>query len=143
MDFRGVRPAVGGGDLDQQVFRSILGVFDKDVEIAILIENTGIEQFVFHLLAVAPGVGLDQIFVWIGGLRVLVQVLHVRVGWRAVEVEVVLLHILAVVALTVGQAKQPFLEDRVLTIPQGQCEAQVLLIIRNPSQTILAPAVGT
>ena len=60
----------------------------------------------------------------IGRLRVLVEVLHVRVRRRAVEVEVVLLDVLAVIPLAVGQAEQPLLEDRILPVPQRQGEAQ-------------------
>ena len=60
-----------------------------------------------------------------------------------VEVEVVLLDVLAVVAFTVGQAKQPFLEDRVLAIPQGNGEALALLVIAETGNTIFTPVIGT
>ena len=63
-------------------------------------------------------------------------------GRGAVEVEVILFHILAVVAFAVGEAEEPLLQDGVLLIPQGQCEAQVLLVIGNASDAVLAPAVG-
>ena len=53
-------------------------------------------------------------------LRVLVEHLHVRVGRRAVEVEVVLLDVLAVVPLAVGEAEQPLLEDRILAVPERE-----------------------
>ena len=61
---------------------------------------------------------------------------------RAVEVEVVLLHVLAVVALAVGEAEEPLLEDRILAVPQGQREAEVLLVIGDAGDAVLAPAVG-
>ena len=78
----------------------------------------------------------------IGRLRVLVQVLHVRVRRRAVEVEVVLLDVLAVVALAVGQPEGTLLEDRVLAVPQRQREAQHLVVVADAGQAVLAPAVG-
>src|SRR5215467_14518324 len=61
----------------------------------------------------------------------------------AIQVEVVLLHILAVIALAVGQPEQSLLEDRVLSIPQGQRETESLLVIRDSGQPILSPAIGT
>ena len=86
--------------------------------------------------------GLDEVGVRERRLRVLVEVLHVRVRRRAVEVEVVLLDVLAVVALAVGQAEQPLLEDRVLAVPQRQREAEPLLVVGDAGQAVLAPAVG-
>src|SRR5262249_24055780 len=68
---------------------------------------------------------------------------HVGVRRRAVEVEIVLLDILAVVAFAVGQAEQTLLDDRVFAVPQGQREAKLLVVVRNAGHTILAPAVGT
>src|SRR5207249_4581131 len=67
--------------------------------------------------------------------------LQVRVGWSRVEVELVLLDVLAVVALAVGQAEEPLLEDRVLAVPQGDGEAEELLIVRDYCEPVLAPAV--
>ena len=62
----------------------------------------------------------DQIVVGIGRLRILVEILHVGMRRRAVEVEVVFLHVLAVVALAVGQPEQALLEDRVVAVPQRE-----------------------
>ena len=63
-------------------------------------------------------------------------------GGRAVEVEVVFLDVLPVIALAVGQAEHPLLEDRVLPVPEGQGEAENLVIVRRSRQPVLAPAVG-
>ncbi len=107
-----------------------------------VVEDAGVEQLVLELLAGPPAVGLHQVGVRKGRLRVLVEVLHVRVRRRAVEVEVVLLHVLAVVPLAVGQPEEPLLEDRVLPVPQGQREAEALLVVGDAGQPVLAPAVG-
>jgi hypothetical protein len=64
------------------------------------------------------------------------------VGRSAVEVEVVLLHVFAVVALAVGQAEEALLEDRVLPVPEGDREAELLLVVGEPGQTVFPPAVG-
>src|SRR5262249_30627295 len=66
----------------------------------------------------------------------------VGVGRGAVEVEVVLLDVLPVVALAVGQAEQALFEDGVLAVPEGQGEAEALLIVGDAGQAVLAPAVG-
>jgi len=46
------------------------------------------------------------------------------------------------VAFAVGQAEEPFLQDRVLAIPEGQGKTQDLMVIRDPAESVLAPAVG-
>ena len=58
---------------------------------------------------VAPPVRLDQIVVGKRRLRILVQVLHVGMGGRAVEVEVVFFNVFAVVGLAVRQAEHDVL----------------------------------
>ena len=75
-------------------------------------------------------------------LRVLVEVLQVGVGRRRVEVEVVLLDVLAVVALAVGQAEQPLLEDRIAAVPEREREAEALAVVGEAGEAVLAPAVG-
>ena len=75
-------------------------------------------------------------------LRVLVQRLHVGVRGRGVEVVVALLDVLAVVALRARQAEEPLLQDRILSVPERDREADVLVAVGNAHQTVLAPAVG-
>ena len=108
---------VDHADPDQHLFRRRLGVLDEDIEVAVPVEEPGVEQLVLHLLAAAGAVHPDQIVVGEGILRVFVQQLQVGAGRGGVEVEVVLLHVLAVVALGVGQPEQPLLEDRVTPVP--------------------------
>src|SRR5262249_32635798 len=69
-------------------------------------------------------------------------ILHIRVGRGAVEVIVIFLDVLAVIGLAVGQAEYPFLEDRVLAVPQGQRKAQSLLVVADPGEAVLAPVIG-
>ncbi len=142
VQFRRVRSPVGCGDLHQDVFRAGFGVLHENVEIAIGVEDAGVEEFILHLVPGATAVRLRQVGVGKGRLRVLVEVLHVRMGRRAVEVEVVFLDVLAVVPFAVGQAEEPFLENRVLPVPQGQREAQVHLLIGNAGQPVFAPAIS-
>ena len=119
---RRLRTPVGDGDLDQDVFGRGLRVLHEHVEVAVVVEDAGIEQLVLEVGPAAPLVGRDDVVVGIGRLRVLVEILHVRVRRRRVEVEVVLLDVLAVVPLAVGQAEQALLEDRVLAVPQREAK---------------------
>ena len=135
------RAAVAGRDLDQDVLGRCLGILHEHVEVAVLLEDPGVEELVLELVAAAPPVRLHQVGVRIGRLRVLVQKLHVRVGRRAVEVEVVLLDVLAVVAFAVREPEEALLQDRVVAVPQGEGEAEPLLVVADTPQAVLAPAI--
>ena len=124
------------------VFRVRLGVLDEHVEIAVVVEDARVQKFVLELFARAAPVRFDQVAIGILPLRVLVQILHVRVRRRAVEIKVVFLDVLAVVAFAVGQAEQAFLQDRVAAIPQRQRKAEPLLVVGDAGQAIFTPAIG-
>src|SRR3954464_13239300 len=64
-------------------------------------------------------------------------------GRSAVEVEVVLLDILAVITLAVRHTKESFLQDGIAPIPHSDREAELLLIVRDSGEPILPPTVGT
>ena len=139
---RRLRAAVVRGDAHQDVVVGGLRVLDLDVEVAVLVEDARVEQLVLVVLLAASAVGGDEVLVRERALRVLVQTLQVRVRRRAVEVEPVLLGVLAVVALAVGEAEDPLLEDRVGAVPQRQREAQALAFVADAGEAVLAPAVG-
>src|SRR5262249_14416951 len=84
----------------------------------------------------------DQRCVRKGTLRVLVKRLEVGVRRRGVEVVIAFLHVLAVIALIVRQAEQPLLQNRVSPIPQGDREAENLLVVADPEDPVLSPSVG-
>ena len=106
-------------DPDQDVVGVGLGVLDDDVEVAVVVEDAGVDQLELGLRC-GRGARFSSTSSAYGNarLRVLVEHPHVRVRRRAVEVEVVLLDVLAVVALGAGQAEEPLLEDRVAAVPQ-------------------------
>ena len=138
-----VGAAVGHLDAKQNIGGIGLGVLDEDVEIAVLGKDACIQEFVLHLRAIALATPLHEIIVGISSLRILVEIFHVRMRRRTIQIEVVLLDILAVVALDVGQAKEPLLEDRVLAIPQRERPAEALLLVGDAGDAVLAPLVGT
>src|SRR5439155_1234775 len=41
-----------------------------------------------------------------------------------------------------GQAERPLLEDRVRLVPERECEAELTVLVRDPQQAVLAPAIG-
>jgi hypothetical protein len=134
--------AIGHRDPDQQVVGIGLGVLDLDVEIAGLGEDAGVDQLVLGCAATATSVLLDQLAIGIGRLRILVERPHVGVRRRAVEMEVVLLDVLAVIALVAGEPEQPLFQDRVASVPQRQREADALVAIADAEQAVLVPPVG-
>ncbi len=138
----GFRPAVRDRDLDQDVFGIGLGVFDEHIEVAIVVEYSGVEQFELRLVLPASPVFFHQLPVGKFRLGILVEILHVRVRGRGVEVEVILLHVLAVIALVAGQAENPLFQDGIALVPQRQGETDVLLPVADASQAVFVPAVG-
>ena len=139
---RGFRAAVLHRDLHENVFGRRLGILDEDVEIPIVVEHAGVEQLVLQLAATPRLVALDDLVIGKRALRILVEILHVRVRRRRVEVEVIFLHVLAVIAFAVGEPEQPFLDDRIGAVPQGQRDAQLLPVVGKSGETVLAPPIG-
>ena len=118
------------------------GVFAEDRYWDVFVEDAGVEQLVLELRSGPFAIGADQVLVRVRRLRVLVEHPHVGVGRRAVEVEVVLLDVLAVVALRVGEPEQPLLQNRVAPVPKRKPEAQQLQVVADTREPVLAPAVN-
>src|SRR5262249_51984496 len=86
-------------------------------------------------------VGLDEIGVRECRLRILVEILHVAVCRRRVEIEVVLLDVLAVIAFVAGEPEYPLLEDRVAPVPQREREAEPSVVVADSRDSVLAPSI--
>ena len=142
MQRRPLRAAVESLDADGDVFGRDLGVFDHDVEIAVIVEDARIKQLQLRSRAEPLFVFLDETGIGVLSLRVLVQEPHVGVCWRVIKIEVVFLDILAVVALVGCQTKQAFLEDRILDVPEGRGKNQELEAIAETGDAVLAPAIS-
>ena len=138
---RGLIAAVHDGDPAEHIFRSGLRVLDEDVEVAVVVEDAGVQQFVLGLAAAASAVLGDELVVRKRPLRVLVQVFHVRVRRRAIQIEVVLLDVLAVIAFVARQAERALLEDGVLPVPESQREADGLVAVADPGKPVLVPSI--
>jgi hypothetical protein len=57
-------------------------------------------------------------------LLIFIEVPHMRMGRRRIEIIVVFLDVFAVVAFGVGQSEQPLLEDRILAVPIGRARSR-------------------
>jgi len=75
-------------------------------------------------------------------LRVLVERLHVRVGGGGIEVEVLLLHVLAVIALVIRETEEALFQDGIAAVPKGEREAEPPFTVADAQQAVLAPAIG-
>src|SRR5204863_3629939 len=67
---------------------------------------------------------------------------EIGMGRGGIEIEVRLLHILAVVPFGAGQSEEPLLEDRIAPVPQCESEAKAPLAVADAEQTVFSPSVG-
>ena len=142
MNRRRLRPAVVDGDSHQNVVRRGLAVFRKNVEVAVVVEDPGVEQLEFRLILPAPVIFLHQLRVGEFPLRILVKHFQIGMCRGGVEVIICLLHVFAVVAFTVRQAEKPLLQNWIVFIPQRQRQAKAAGFIADAGNAVLAPAIG-
>src|SRR6516162_8706365 len=109
----------------------------------VFIESTCVHQLEFGIVFAATAVlfhepGIGKLALWI-----LIEKLHVRVGGRGVEIEVILLYILTMIAFSSSESEQTLLQNRILAVPQGQGKADQLMTIANAAQAVLTPAISS
>src|SRR5206468_4210533 len=51
------------------------------------------------------------------------------------------LHVLAVIALAVGEAEEALLQNRVLAVPQRERKAEPALVVAHAGDSVFAPAI--
>src|SRR5207249_3182072 len=142
MQVGGYGSTVVDGDPDQDVRRRVLRVFRDHIEVTVAFEHAGVGQLELRILFAAPSILLYEVGVRKLLLRVLVEGFEVRMRRRRVHVVVALLDVFAVVPLAVGEAKQPFLQDRVASVPQGDSETERLLLVADAHDAVFTPTVG-
>src|SRR4030095_1908673 len=108
MQFGAFRTAVERFEPDKNVTRTPLGVFDEDIEIAILVEDSRVDQFKLEISLAPFSIFLDQSRIRKFGVRILVKKFHVRMGWRRIEIEIVLLDVFAVIAFVARSSEDRF-----------------------------------
>ena len=142
MNLRRLRPAIVNRDAHEHIAGRGLGVFHKDVKVAVIVEDARVEQFKFRLLLAAPRIFLHELCVGKFALRIFVEIFQVRMRRRGVEVIINFLHVFAVIAFGVVQTEEPFLENRIAPVPHSQTETKPTLIIAETGDAIFAPAIG-
>ncbi len=142
MERRRFRTPVRHLHLDVDVGRRLLRVGDVDVEEAVVGEGAGVPDLVFPLLPVPLLVLLDQVVVGERLLGILVVHRQERMGRRALDEGVHLLHVLPVVPLGAAHPEEALLQERIGPVPEGEGEAEDLVLPADPPQAVLVPAVG-
>src|SRR5678815_2483541 len=84
-----IGPAVADGYAHQNVIWTFFSVFDKDIEVAVVIEYTRIDKLVFEVIARTFAICLNKIYIRVLTLGVLIEVFHVPVCGCRVEIEVI------------------------------------------------------
>ena len=139
----GIGAGIGDLDLHQKVGRACLGIVSLDHPIAVLVEHPRVQELVLRLRPTASAVLHSELLVGEGGLRIVVPPTVPCMAGDGIEVPPVFLRVLAVVGLGSVQAIEPLLQDRITPVPKGKAEAHPLLDVREASQAVLPPAVGT
>jgi len=139
----GVPGAIGGGGPNKNVVRSGLRVFDVDIEEAIFGQDACLPQLELAFRFGARGVSGDELLVGEGAVRISIGHPHEAVGGRIVRVPINFLHILTVISLRSGYAEKALLQKRVAFIPESEGETEPILEIRNTTDSVFIPAIGT
>src|SRR5207249_4985537 len=109
MQRRSFRPAVRNRQANKNVVLVGLGIFRKDIEVAVVIKGSAVDEFKLSCAQTAAPIFLDETPIRKFRLRVFVKRLHVRMRRRRVEVVVELLYILTVIALGAGETEEALL----------------------------------
>src|SRR3989442_6602632 len=99
MKRRGVWCMISDGDTSQKLVGRRLRVLGDDVEVAIFLEDPGVHELELGVTAAAPLVLFDEPRVGKLALGILVDTLHIGVGSRGGDVEVIVLDGLSVATL--------------------------------------------
>ncbi len=105
MNRRRIWPPIRYANPDQQIFRLAFAYFHNDIKVSALVENARIDQLVLSIVFGSPLIFVNQLCVRKFGLRVFVQILHVGMSWRIVQVKVILFHVLAMVSFVTIQSQ--------------------------------------
>ena len=113
-------PTVLDRDAHQHIVGDRFGIFHRHIEEAVVGEDAGILELVLAVGVAPPRVLGDERLVGVGRMGIAVEHRHVGMRRQAVEMIVMLLDVLTVIALAVGQAEQPLLEDAIASVPQRE-----------------------
>ncbi len=142
MQARRLRPAIPSSNSNENIFEVGFRVLNKHVEVAVLVENSRIDQLILGIVTRPLLVLNAQLIVWKCRLRILVEVFQIAIRRDCVEVVVILLHIFAVIALEIRQAEKPLLQNAIFFVPQRKRKANVLMTVAKSRDAVFSPAVS-
>src|ERR1700733_309729 len=118
-----------------------LGIFNENVEVPVVVKSAQIEKTELRLIPTAATSLLSNLLIRKRALWVFVQHPKIGMGRQRIEIPVEFLDVLAMVALGPSHAEQTLLQMRIATIPQGDRQAQTLLVVTDPPDSVLAPPI--
>ena len=139
---RGFRSTVYDSDAYKNILGRSLSVFNIHVKIAVIVEYTCVNQFIFGHAAPATAILLYQVSIGIFDLVIFIQVFHIAVSRSIVKVVVVFFNVFSMVAFWPGQAKEAFLQNRITPIPECRCETDLLVTVAYSRYSIFSPTIG-
>src|SRR5207245_3545474 len=116
-------------------------MFGGQIEVAVFVKDACIDQLELRRRQSAPAIFINQSCVWIFRLQIFVERLHVGMRRRGIEIVIKLLHVFAVVSFRAGKTEEALFENWIFAVPKGERETKPALPIRDPEQTVLAPAI--
>src|SRR2546426_4062541 len=137
----GSRPAICDRNTNQDIVGRALGVLGKNIEVAVLLKYSRVHQLKLRCISSPAPVLRNQPPVRELTLRIFVERLQVGSGRSGIQIEILLLHVFAVVAFRAGQTEKPLLENRVTAIPESERKANPALTVSDAEQSVLAPAI--
>ena len=117
------------------------GVLDLNVEGAVLRERIRVPNLKLTLHLRARAALGDQFFVGKTRLRIAIDHPHETVRWRAIDVPIKFLHVLAVISFRAAHAENPLLQERIAFIPKCERKTEPAFVIRNAADAVLVPAI--
>src|SRR5262245_7374971 len=111
-------PAIERFDPYADVLGRSFCVLDENVKVPIAVKHSGVQQLVFKPAPSPPLVLLDEVKIREFRLWVLVQILHVGMRRRVIEIEVVLLDVFTVIAFRRHKPEGTLLQDWIPSVPK-------------------------
>src|ERR1035441_35167 len=140
VEFGGLRAAIECFHTDADILGRFLGILDEDVEILIVIENVRIEELEFRTHA-AIAVLFDQLAIRELSMRILVEHPHITVSGNVIQMEPVLLCILAMIAFVAGEPEHTLFQNGIAAVPKRQSEHQQLVTVADSRYAVLTPSI--
>ena len=106
-----------------------------------MFEHAGIHQLIFRRVLVTATVLLHELPVGKCLLWIFVEILHVGMGGRRIEIKIVFLDVLTVIPFYTAQAEGALFQDGIAAVPEGHRKADHLVAVANAGKAVFIPAI--